>query len=396
MDIINTPQENDSGFSKLDDDILSIIFTMLFVSSDFRKCHKIISEINKQFYRIVLNIIPILSQINFYNTNFIKYKKTKKLTKFLKKTKNITTLELKGINIKMHVFSELVSFLENNTTLTTFCFKNSSVIFGKNCTEEWFTTYHTFLDFLETTTLVELNVSHIEIGNTQYEIDTVGGIVYAIADYLQDDYYDNILVTLRTLKLNSNRLSCDGVKLLARCLKINKTLITLILNNNNIYLKGAELIAETLEINKTLTKLSLAGNSIGSDGAIRIMQALKHNSTLKILILSNNYIFLREIDAITETLKINKTLTKLNLAGNGMNYMGAIAIAEALKINNTLTTLNLSYSHLGFNGAIAIAEAVKINTTLTLLDFRCCNIGEDGAKAIAEALEINTTIQIIT
>ena len=113
MDIMNTPQQNNSGFSKLDDDILSIIFTMLFVSSDFRKCYKIISEINKQFYRIVLNIIPILPQINFYNTNF-KYKKTKKLTKILKKTKNITTLELKEINIKMHVFSELVSFLNIN------------------------------------------------------------------------------------------------------------------------------------------------------------------------------------------------------------------------------------------------------------------------------------------
>ena len=54
MDIMNTPQQNNSGFSKLDDDILSIIFTMLFVSSDFRKCYKIISEINKQFYRTVL------------------------------------------------------------------------------------------------------------------------------------------------------------------------------------------------------------------------------------------------------------------------------------------------------------------------------------------------------
>ena len=51
----------------------------------------------------------------------------------------------------------------------------------------------------------------------------MGGIVYAIADYLEDEYYDNTLVTLRTLKLNSNRLRCDGVKLLARCLKINKS-----------------------------------------------------------------------------------------------------------------------------------------------------------------------------
>ena len=85
----------DSGFSNLNDDILYMILLRFFASNDFTTCRRMIS-INKQFYRIVSNIIPILPEINFYSTTF-KLQKTNGLEKILRETKNITTLKLKGI-----------------------------------------------------------------------------------------------------------------------------------------------------------------------------------------------------------------------------------------------------------------------------------------------------------
>ena len=275
---MNTPQQNNSGFSKLDDDILSIIFTMIFVSSDFRKCHKIISEINKQFYRIVLNIIPILPQINFYNINFIKNNKTKKLTKILKKTKNITTLELKGININSNSFFRLL-FLENYTKLTTFCFKNSFVYFDTELTKEWYPMYHNFLTFLRTTPLVELNVSHIEIGNTQNEIDIIGGILLAITDALKEIEF----ITLTTLILGNNNIGYNGAIAISEAVKINKTLTLLDLRCCNIGYDGAIAIAEAVKKNKTLTLLDLRDCNIGYRGAKAIAEALKTNTRIQII-----------------------------------------------------------------------------------------------------------------
>jgi hypothetical protein len=107
-----------SGFSNLNDDILSIIFTMLFASSDYTRCHKIISEINKQFKKFVLNIIPILPEINFYSTTF-KFQKNNGLDEILRETKNITTLKLKGIINDCNLVESIAEFLKYNSTLRT-------------------------------------------------------------------------------------------------------------------------------------------------------------------------------------------------------------------------------------------------------------------------------------
>jgi len=64
-------QEN--HYIELNDDVAYIIIKMCVDSCDFIEWYKTMSKINKQFYRIVLNIILILTQINFYNTTFITF-----------------------------------------------------------------------------------------------------------------------------------------------------------------------------------------------------------------------------------------------------------------------------------------------------------------------------------
>ena len=107
-----------SGFSNLNDDILSIIFTMLFASIDYTRCHKIISEINKQFKKFVSNIIPILPEINFYSTTF-KFQKNSGLDEIFRETKNITTLKLKGIINDCNLVESIADYLERNSILRT-------------------------------------------------------------------------------------------------------------------------------------------------------------------------------------------------------------------------------------------------------------------------------------
>lgn len=92
-EIIDSEQADITSFS---DDILHIIMCMVFNSSDLIECYKI-GKINKQLNRIVLNIIPTLTQINFYNTTFYTDHQINRLEKILKETKNITTLELKKV-----------------------------------------------------------------------------------------------------------------------------------------------------------------------------------------------------------------------------------------------------------------------------------------------------------
>jgi len=342
----------DSCISKLNDDILCYILAMLFNSSDFIRYYKIISGINKQFNIIVLNIIPILTQINLIRNNFYTDHKSNKLEEILKKTKNITTLEFKESFINSNVLLSLVAFFKNNTTLTTVRFYK---VWNWNKEKDGIEKENFLKTFLINTTLIELDISYMEI-------EKVFGISKVIAEALK------INKTLTKLSLNGNRLYDDQVCAIAEALKHNSTLKTLNLSNTYIQAEGTKSIGKTLEINKTLTKLSYAGNRCYKEGAKAIAKALKHNSTL-----------------IT-----------LDLSDSSIDTYGVIPIAEALKTNTTLTRLDFHSHYSGDTGAKAIAEAVKINTTLTLLDFRSHTISVDGEKAIREALETNTTIRIIT
>jgi Ran GTPase-activating protein (RanGAP) involved in mRNA processing and transport len=399
---------------ELNDDVLNIIIKKGVESSDFIEWYKTMSKINKQFYRIVLNIILILTQINFYNTTFITYQKTNGLEKILEKTKNITTLELKTITCNSNVLEALVVFLKNNTPLTTCRFNNIYKYELKKTIKNVSAITYDFLEaFLTNTTYIELDFSNMSIDSSN--------AVDLIANYLTKP---NIKLT--TLDLSSNKL-VRYTRKITKAFEINKTLTKLNLSNTIIWVSD---IAKALKYNNTLLTLDLSYTSIGNitcisfDGGEAIAEAIKINRTLKTLLLNNNGIHSGGIAAIAIALVINQTLTTIDISDNIVGYKAATAIALAIKINTTLSTLilkntkmrscdaitiakaweknstltliDISNNDVRYDGAIAIAEAVKINTTLTTLILRCCNISVDGEKAIREALETNTTIQIIT
>ena len=143
---------------------------MVFNFSDFIECYKI-GNINKQFYRIVLNIIPTLTRINFYNTTFHTWTRTDGLEKFLKEAKNITTLELKKVSCNYHKLLSFLVFLKDNTPLTTCRFNNVyKYEVNKRIKNVSVITYDCLESFLTTTTYTELDFSNMGIASDVYTI----------------------------------------------------------------------------------------------------------------------------------------------------------------------------------------------------------------------------------
>ena len=322
MDTMNTSQEKNS--IELNDDVVSIIIKIGFDFNDFIKWYKTMSKINKQFYRIVLNIIRILTRINFYNTTFITFQETSELVNILKETKNITTLELKNITCNAGVLLSLVAFLKDNTPLTTCRFNNVCQYHVEKTINKSAIVCGFLKTFLTNTTYIELDFSNMGIASDVYTISP-------LTNYLKKN---NIKLT--TLDLSSNELSIW-------------------------YLTS---ITEALVINKTLTKLNLSNNSVST---YDIAKVLKYNSTLTTLILSNTGIgFLDEVIPFAEALKRNTTLTTLDLSCNKIRSRMIIAIVEAVK-KKTLTLLDLRGCNIGADGAKAIAEALETNTRIQII-----------------------------
>ena len=275
--------------TSLSDDILHIIMCMVFYSSDFIKCYKIV-KINKQLNRIVLNIIPTLTRINFYNTTFYTDHQINRLKKILNLNFNITTLEIKRVAHWLHAMIPLSNYLKKkNIKLTTLNLDLSSnnraiadiwnglvennTLTKLNLSNNYYV-YASDIAYLlrYNTTLLILDLSNISLGSfvSLYEVEP-------IAEALIQN------TTLTTLLLNNNRINSSETIAIAKALERNSTLTTLNFSYNDLGYHGARAIAETVKINKTLTLLDLRGCNIGADGAKAIAEALKTNTTIKII-----------------------------------------------------------------------------------------------------------------
>ena len=274
------------GITSLSDDILHIIMCMVFYSSDFIECYKIV-KINKQLNRIVLNIIPTLTRINFYYTTFYTDHQINRLKKILNLTKNITTLEIKYIAHWLDAMIPLSNYLKK-----------------KN---------------------IKLTTLNLDLSSNNRAIDDIW-----------DGLVENNTLTKLNLSNNYYVYACD----IAYLLRYNTTLLILDLSNirlgSFVRLHEVEPIAEALKINTTLTTLLLNNNRINSSETIAIAKALERNSTLTTLNFSYNDVGYHGAKAIAETVKINKTLTLLDLRGCNIGADGAKTIAEALETNTRI------------------------------------------------------------
>jgi Ran GTPase-activating protein (RanGAP) involved in mRNA processing and transport len=138
--------------------------------------------------------------------------------------------------------------------------------------------------------------------------------------------------TLETLDLSYNRITDPGVYSLSQALLPNNysSLKKLSLNKNGISNDGVQYLTDMLKLNQTLTELWLSDNEIGNEGVKQLADVLIHyNRTLKVLALSFN-IFITDltIDHLLQMFEHNKTLTKFLMNDCSLSEIGKMKLRE--------------------------------------------------------------------
>jgi len=136
----------------------------------------------------------------------------------------------------------------------------------------------------------------------------------------------------------------------SRMIKVNRGLKELHMQKFNMRDFGACRFAENLMHNFNLTYLNLNCNRITRDGMKELAKVLKLNTGLKVLDLGYNRLEDDGAISLAEAIATyNTILESLNIVYNNIGPKGLCAIAEALNFNSTLTSLYIWGNHFDDN-----------------------------------------------
>jgi hypothetical protein len=179
---------------------------------------------------------------------------------------------------------------------------------------------------------------------------------------------------------------------------INRKCTELWLYGNKITSQGLSILASSLTNNSTLTSLDLSFNQISDLGVRSLTQVLlpDQNSSLKILYLSKNGISDDGAKYLSEMLQTNQTLTELWLSNNEIGNRGVKQIANVLaKYNKTLKLLSLSTNIFITDLSIDyLIEMIEQNQTLKNIWINDCNLTEQGKMKLREKANQKNKFQI--
>lgn len=146
-----------------------------------------------------------------------------------------------------------------------------------------------------------------------------------------------------------------------RMIKVNKGLKELHMQKFGMRDFGACRFAENLMHNFTLTYLNLSCNRITRDGVKELAKVLKLNTALKVLDLGYNRLEDDGAIHLAEAVGTYNTILEcLNIVYNNIGPKGLCAIAEALTFNSTLTSLFIWGNH--FDDTVNIAFTSHIHS----------------------------------
>ena len=211
---------------------------------------------------------------------------------------------------------------------------------------------------------------------------------------------DNQKVELGYLYFNGLRNGTEWLKLICEALMKNLVVDTIDMDSCEL---EVNYLTEMLSENSTVRVLGLAKNRITNEGVSILAKGLCKNSTLKNLNLFENDLGFHnespsKFTGMTEMLATNDTLEDLNLSHNPLGSHGVTWIAKALESNKGVKRLYLNKTDCGDEGAAALANMLAINKTLECL-YLCGRfsyddsllqnnyIGDEGATALAVVLK---------
>ncbi|KAL7540041.1 hypothetical protein ACHAXR_009821 [Thalassiosira sp. AJA248-18] len=183
---------------------------------------------------------------------------------------------------------------------------------------------------------------------------------------------------------------------LAKALKAKK-LKTLGLNNNNFSSEGIIFVAGIIKENATLKRVSLNTNFVDDLGsAIQLADALSKHPYLESL--SLRYCsFGEDLATLSAIIPACNNVKFLDLRNTDIGSGGAAIVSSFLATNPCMETLNLSNNSFNDWDADIVAQGILTNTNLKLLYMSNNPLSEVGKKALLRGIfdttSLNSTIE---
>eukprot|EP00756_Hemistasia_phaeocysticola_P006912 Hpha_TRINITY_DN14047_c0_g1::TRINITY_DN14047_c0_g1_i1::g.44167::m.44167 len=169
---------------------------------------------------------------------------------------------------------------------------------------------------------------------------------------------------LRDLSLSDNRISDDGLRVLASGIRRSQ-LVCLKLRSNLLGPDGIKALSEVLPGSQIL-ELDLSDNAIGPSGAAALAAALKDGSELCDLILNSCQISDEGITALADALP-SSSLQCLKVASNDISDDGAAYLSAVInRGSNEMTEVDLSENSISKAGTAALCRGFPKEIQLTV------------------------------
>jgi Ran GTPase-activating protein (RanGAP) involved in mRNA processing and transport len=227
-----------------------------------------------------------------------------------------------------------------------------------------------------------------------------------IADMLK------VNTTLETLDLLNTNMGDEGTKYIFEALKVNTGLKRLYLGANNITAIGAKYIAdyfyEMAARNKIgLQSLWLDMNRLSDDGVILVADALKEYKHMERLALGSNRMTAVGAKVLFKVMRYHKNLIMLDIGmykatgdmgelPNNLKDEGVKHITDFIENNNYLKVLDITQNSITEAGMNKIAESMKKNNTLLYIyyDQYGSNLSKTVKTSMKETMERNIKVQL--
>ena len=201
-----------------------------------------------------------------------------------------------------------------------------------------------------------------------------------------------------SVRLNHQNLTDQDMEIVVKN-AIQKRQCTLLhLQDNKITAEGMTVLAPALKDNAKLRALYLHGNHFSDKGIYELIQVLmSNNNTLEILGLNSTGLTDVGAEDLSAMLQQNKALKRLQLEGNQIDTRGMLHLCEALTNDNTtLEQLEMADNKLVTDSSVDyLVKMIQTNRSLKVLDMRNCNISDAGKGKLQQAMESNKDLQLI-
>ncbi len=263
----------------------------------------------------------------------------------------------------------------NNTILTKYIHYNQTL--NLSCKKEFIQANLAFIvDFLksnQTITRLDLSFNYIGSENT-FPMESLAEIITHNS-------------TIQSIILRMNDLTIEQMELLADAIENNTSLKSIYLNNNySIGDEGIQILARGLRNNRSIDTLDLTTCGIHSNGIIELSRVLKQREIVTKLKL-HDYI---TDDGIIEL--ASTPLSKLEIFSERITNECLLPLVSNPLIEYLSVSSNNNFTD---DGILQIRDSLKYNTSLRCLCLDSTRFSEIGKLALLEVLDYNLTIEDI-